>query len=173
MKKYIGISLIIALLLIQSLSFAEDIKLLTKGEKIVILHDDYTWEYEKPITYDFDFSTIKDNKIPSFLRQGISANKATIITAVKMYLQGWRYTMPEPKSAQAAWGNYDGRTTWFYGYWHNIKIEAVSSSTPILKSNGRFVGDGQDQRNYYRNGGSPRWPTKIEWLLSESGGVEP
>ena len=32
--------------------------------------------------------------------------------------------MPQPKSRQAAWGNGDGRTTWFYGFWDNEKPEA-------------------------------------------------
>ena len=118
-------------------------------------------------------SSVKSNKIPSYLRQGITVDKATLNIAIKMYQQGWRYAMPEPKSAQAMWGNYDGRTTWWYHDWENIKTEQHSQTTPVLNEQGKYVGDWQDNRGYYRNGGSPSWPTKIEWLLSTSGGVKP
>jgi hypothetical protein len=124
---------------------------------------------EKP----YNTSSVKGNKMPSYLRQGITVDKATLNTAIKMYQQGWRYTMPIPKSPQAAWGNYDGRTTWWYGYWENIKTGQMSKTTPLLNEQGKYIGDWQNMSGYYRNGGSPSQPTKIEWLLSESGGIKP
>ena len=152
---------------------AQQVATLPNGTKVV-LYDDFTWQYYgQDITYDFDFSTITPDTLPLFLRQGIQADVATQTTAVEMYLQGWRYTMPSPKSAQAAWGNSDGRTTWFYGYWYNTLTDQVSSTQPEKKQNGRYLGDDQDLRNYYRKGGAPRLPTELEWLLSQSGGVKP
>ena len=55
----------------------ENIVTLPNGKK-AILHSDKTWEYYEEVTYNYDFSKIKDNQIPSFLRGGISANKKTI-----------------------------------------------------------------------------------------------
>ncbi len=165
---------IILLLLIPSITIADDqIIKLDKGKQI-ILHDDFTWEYVIPTERQIDLSSIKDNAIPQYLRQGIQADKDTIILAIKLYQHGWRYDMPKPKSAQAAWGNSDGRTTWWYGYWYNVNNANLSSQTqPIEKLNGLFYGDNQDRRNYWRNGGSPPFPTKIEWLLSTDGGIAP
>ena len=141
---------------------------------LVTLYDDFTWEYyNQGVSYDFDFSTLTLDTIPSFLRQGIQADVATQTIAVEMYLQGWRYVMPSPKSSQAAWGNSDGRTTWWYGYWHNIKTEQVSATQPVKKENGLYYGDDQDLRHMWRRGGSPRYPTTLEWLLSQNGGVKP
>jgi hypothetical protein len=156
-----------------TLVFAADQTVQLDNGKQVVLHDDYTWEYVDTPKYDYDFSSIQDNVIPAFLRTGIGADAQTIKTAVEMYLQGWRYTMPVPKSAKAAWGYYDGRTTWFYGYWYNIKTKDYSKEVPVKKANGYYYGDGQNVQNYWRNGGSPRFPTKIEWLLSSEGGVKP
>lgn len=51
--------------------------------------------------------------------------------------------MPKPKSSQAAWGNFDGRTTWYYGYWYNVETKAYSKETPTKKSNGYYYGDNQ------------------------------
>lgn len=147
------------------------IETLSNGKKIV-LHSDYTWEYQKAIEYDFDFSTIKSNQIPDFLRQGISADKATLTKAVEIYLQGWRYTMPSPKSSQASWGNRDGRTTWYNGYWRNKKTKSYSGITPKKHSDGYYYGDKQNNQGW-RNGGSPSYPSKMEWLLSLRGGVKP
>jgi hypothetical protein len=110
-------------------------------------------------------------EIPSELRGGIQADNATIQKALEMKRQGWTYIMPEPKSAQAAWGNRDGRTTWWVGYWTNEKNGETSSAEPVLK-NGKYVGDGHGVR-VWRRGGSPSLPTKIEWLLSTSGGIKP
>ena len=108
---------------------------------------------------------------PSTLRSGINANQRTIDKALKMQEQGWVYTMPRPKSAQAAWGNSDGRTTWWPGYWRNSKTGEHSATTPRLKGQ-TFQGDGRQQANW-RRGGSPRPPSKIEWLLSKAGGIRP
>jgi len=145
---------------------------LENGKK-VILHSDKTWEYQIGITYDYDFSKIADDQIPDFLRSGIKANKSTIKTAVEMSLQGWHYTMPIPKSSQAIWGNSDGRTTWWKGYWYNNKTKKYSRDTPQKQSNGHYYGDRQNDNGNWRNGGSPNYPSKIEWLLSSSGGVKP
>jgi hypothetical protein len=145
---------------------------LENGQKI-ILYPNKTWDYYKGISYDFDFTTLADNKIPGFLRQGISVDKNTLHVAVEMYLQGWRYHMPRPKSSQASWGNSDGRTTWWKGYWYNTKTQKYSRSTPVKRSNGYYLGDNQNEKGYWSNGGSPRYPSKIDWLLSDRGGVRP
>lgn len=142
---------------------------LPSGEK-VILYSDKTWDYYKETKSDFDYSSLKENVIPSFLRQGIKVNVQTLKEAVAIYKQGWRYTMPEPKSRQACWGNYDGRTTWWYGYWYNIKTKKYSKDDLHKQLNGEYKGDNQQMKGYYRRGGSPSAPTKIQWLLSSSGG---
>jgi len=137
----------------------------------VVLHDDFTWEYDNEgYVYDFDFSALTPETLPSFLRPGRQADVATQSTAVEMYLQGWRYMMPAPKSAQAAWGNSDGRTTWWYGYWYNVDGERHSASQPTVSDDCEYRGDGQNLANTWRNGGSPSHPTLLEWLLSEYGG---
>lgn len=177
MKKPVIIKALVVLLILSFLLmpqlFAKDQIIQLENGKQVVLHDDFTWEYIETPKYDFDFSVIKDNVIPDFLRQGITVDAETIKTAVEMYLQGWRYTMPKPKSAQAAWGNFDGRTTWYYGYWYNVETKAYSKEIPTKKSNGYYYGDNQNMQYYWRNGGSPRFPNKLEWLLSSGGGVKP
>jgi hypothetical protein len=100
-------------------------------------------------------------------------DKVIVVQAVDMYNQGWRYTMPKPKSNQASWGNNDGRTTWWKGYWYNRITFKYSRLIPKCKANGKYYGDYQNDKDYWRNGGSPSRPTKIEWLLSSSGGVKP
>ncbi|MEO1055007.1 MAG: hypothetical protein AAFX87_30515 [Bacteroidota bacterium] len=40
---------------------------LPDGQK-VILHADKTWDYYEGISYDFDFSTLDNNKIPDFFK---------------------------------------------------------------------------------------------------------
>jgi len=110
-------------------------------------------------------------EIPASLRDGIKADQKTIDTALAMQEQGWEYRMPRPKSNQAAWGNGDGRTTWWNGYWINEKTKQNSNGTPKLKE-GVYAGDGLAQSGW-RRGGSPRFPNKLEWLLSKSGGVAP
>jgi hypothetical protein len=108
--------------------------------------------------------------IPDFLRQGVDATPEQIAVAVEMYNQGWRYTMPRPKSAQAAWGNSNGQTTWYNGYWKNEKTGAYSSGTPRKNEAGEYVGDGRDQSGTWRRGGSPGRPDVYMFLLSRSGG---
>jgi len=109
--------------------------------------------------------------IPDSLRGGINVSQKTINIALAMQQDGWEYTMPVPKSRQAAWGNTDGRTTWWVGYWYNSNTNTYSFATPKLKK-GEYVGDGVGGPGW-RRGGSPRSPTKLEWLLSKSGGIQP
>ena len=156
-----------------AIGFADETVILSNG-KSVVLHDDFTWSYQSDAQKaTFDYSTLSSDSLPTFLRQGIRADLETQRVAVEMYLQGWRYTMPQPKSAQARWGNTDRRTTWFYGYWFNSDTSQYSSIQPTKKQNGLYIGDNQNQKGYYRNGGSPPNPSQIDWLLSESGGVKP
>jgi hypothetical protein len=86
-------------------------------------------------------------------------------TAISMQKQGWSYTLPVPKSRQAAWGNYDRRTTWWYGYWYNSQTGFYSQTTPRLNASGLWIGDYQNFRGYWRNGGSPPAPTRLEQLM--------
>lgn len=64
------------------------------------------------------------------LRDGVQASATDTALAKKLKLAGWEYFMPRPKSAQAAWGNSDGRTTWWNGYWKNSKTGKYSSRQP-------------------------------------------
>ena len=124
------------------------------------------------VTHFTAFSEIT-NSIPSELRTGtFPCDKATIQTALELKHAGWSYIMPEPKSPQAAWGNSDGRTTWWIGYWINKNNNSTSLSQPQKDSNGQFVGDGKGMRAW-RRGGTPKPPTKIEWLCSDYGGIPP
>jgi hypothetical protein len=166
------LSLIVILIAHIGKKSKEQILTLPDSQK-VILYPDKTWDYYKEISYNFDFSILEDNKIPNFLRQGINVDNKTLKTAVEMYLLGWRYTMPTPKSPQASWGNRDGRTTWWKGYWHNDKTQDYSRKTPEKQANGYYYGDKQIEEGECRNGGSPNNPSKLEWLLSSSGGVKP
>jgi hypothetical protein len=111
------------------------------------------------------------SEIPGSLRGGINVDQNTINIALEMQQKGWEYIMPSPKSSKASWGNTDGRTTWWVGYWHNNKTNKFSSSTPKLIK-GEYVGDDSGGSGW-RRGGSPRTPTKLEWLLSKSGGIKP
>ena len=110
-------------------------------------------------------------RIPSSLRGEIKVDQETVAIAIEMQKEGWVYVMPRPKSNQARWGNSDGRTTWWVGYWHNKKTKQSSSTTPKLKG-GLYVGNEEGSPGW-RRGGSPRRPTKLEWLLSKSGGIPP
>lgn len=110
--------------------------------------------------------------IPPELRAGIETTQATIDRALAMQKQGWGYVMPMPKSPQAMWGNTDGRTTWWNGYWINRTTKQYSSTEPALKE-GRYVGDGIDSSGWRRGGSPRRRPTDLEWLLSKSGGIAP
>ena len=135
---------------------AEETITLLNG-KTVILYDDFTWGYFESTNPEKDYSNIK-------------ATKQEIITAIEMYNQGWRYTMPRPKSNQAAWGNTDGRTTWWNGWWYNEKTNLYSKTTPQKTKNGLYLGDNQNNSHSWSNGGSPRTPDKYMFLLSSSGG---
>jgi hypothetical protein len=85
-------------------------------------------------------------EIPHYLRSGITVDAVTLEVAVEMYKQGWRYQMPRPKSTQAMWGNSDGRTTWWVGFWYNKKNQKTSMKMPIKKSSGMYEGDGIQYR---------------------------
>jgi hypothetical protein len=148
---------------------SEQIITLTDGRK-VILFDDFTWRYFEQDQAAVDYSKIRAGEIPSYLRQGTKATPDEIVAAVEMYNQGWRYTMPRPKSAQAAWGNSDGRTTWWYGWWYNEKTKLYSQTTPRKSANGLYLGDNQNNSGGWRNGGSRDWPDVYMFLLSNSGG---
>lgn len=101
-----------------------------------------------------------------------ATDKTALQTALDLKHAGWTYIMPEPKSRQASWGNRDGRTTWFYGYWTNLKNHSTSSLQPVKDAKGEWIGD-QKGMAAWRNGGSPRTPSRVEWLCSDSGGIEP
>jgi|ERR1017187_9453235 hypothetical protein len=113
------------------------------------------------------------NSIPPELRKGdFSCDQATIRAAVELKLAGWTYIMPAQKSPQAAWGNHDGRTTWWIGYWVNKQDNATSATQPKKDSSGKLTGDGNGIRSW-RRGGSPPTPTKTEWFCSDFGGIPP
>src|SRR5262249_47889018 len=99
-------------------------------------------------------------------------DQETIEKAVELKRAGWTYIMPQPRDAQARWGNGDSRTTWWVGYWTNERNHTTSASQPQRGAGGQWVGDGKGVR-YWRRGGSPLAPTKIEWFCSTSGGVPP
>jgi hypothetical protein len=86
-------------------------------------------------------------QVDSDLRSGVTADSATLQKAAAMKKQGWIFIMPKPKSPQAAWGNRDGRTTWWIGYWENKKANDTSAAEPILK-NGLYTGDGKGQEQW-------------------------
>jgi hypothetical protein len=113
------------------------------------------------------------NSIPKELRAAkVTCDKATIDVALELKRAGWTYIMPEPKSPQAAWGNRDGRTTWWLGYWVNKNSDSTSATQPARDANGKLSGDGKGSRSW-RRGGSPPPPTKVEWLCSDFGGIAP
>jgi len=135
-----------------------------KDGKQVVLYDDHTWAEVQDIKVD-NFALYKDK-----LRKGISADEKEIQIACEIYAQGWRYTMPRPKSNQAAWGNRDKRTTWFYGWWYNEKTGEYSDATPQKTKSGLYKGDSRNNAHSWRNGGSPSYPDIYMYLLSSSGG---
>lgn len=143
--------------------FAEE-TVTTKDGRSIILYDDHSWR---------EVSNNKDDKASQYrknLRQGVKASEEEIAQACEMYMQGWRYTMPEPKSKKAAWGNYDRRTTWFRGWWYNEKTKQYSDTTPKKAKNGLYLGDNQNNAYSWTNGGSPAYPDVYMYLLSSSGG---
>jgi hypothetical protein len=107
------------------------------------------------------------------LRKGsFYCDATTRQTALELVHAGWRYVMPKPKSPKAAWGVTDGRTTWWNGYWQNETKHEFSSIQPVKGEDGSFKGNGLGGPSW-RRGGSPSAPSKIEWLCSISGGIEP
>lgn len=164
MKRKLFIFMFMFVLLVNI--YAEQTVTLNDGSK-AILYDDYTWvKVSKNINSNEDL--VKKNK--KYLRANIKASEKEIEFACAMYEQGWSYTMPSPKSAKAAWGVKDGRTTWYNGWWYNSKTKAYSSSTPKKAKTSLFLGDNQNTKNTWRNGGSPSTPDVYMYLLSKSGG---
>jgi hypothetical protein len=102
--------------------------------------------------------------------EGGEAPADAVALATKLQAAGWVYVMPEPKSKAAKWGNKDTRTTWFPGYWKNAKSGGTSVSQPA-ESDG-FKGDGEAKPKW-RDGGSPKPPSYVEWLCSNEGGIAP
>lgn len=163
MKK---ITILILLLITLIPLHSEEILTRADGTKVVIFNDN-TWTNQ-------DDGELKTNKplknYKSFLRDGVKASDNQILIACEIYSQGWVYVMPRPKSSQASWGNWDGRTTWYNGYWHNAKTNLYSNTTPIKKKSGLYLGDNQNYSNTWRNGGTPPTPDVYMFLLSNSGG---
>lgn len=148
----------------------------------IILYDNNRWEFSnvKSIIENKRYELEQLNLVSDYskaLRGGINANPLELEIAKELKKQNWIYIMPIPKSKAARWGNTDGRTTWWYGYWYNEQTKEYSYSIPILSSNGKYEVDpvhvGVHWRNDWRTGGTPPAPKKIEWLLSRSGGVNP
>ena len=146
--------------------FAEEIVTLKDGSQAV-LYDDRSWA---PLTENASSPDELLRSYRSLLRIGINATEEQILTACEMYDQGWRFTMPRPKSAKAAWGVSDGRTTWYNGWWYNSRTKLYSATTPEKSSGGLYVGDNQDLSNTWRRGRSPARPDIYMFLLSISGG---
>lgn len=141
--------------------FAQTTAVTESGDKVVLFKDG---------TYRKNNQPKVDNELKSRIKQignQYSASENDTEEAYLLAAQGWRYTLPQPKSRQAAWGNSDGRTTWWYGYWENIDTNEYSSKIPKIGQAGIFIGDGQKLKGYYRNGGSPSYPTKIETIFSQ------
>jgi len=153
---------VIFLTLISISVFAEEIVTSKNGNKI-ILYDDHTWAEYKTDTVNYD-------NLKNQLRAGRNATEKEIKTACEMLSQGWKYTMPRPKSAKAGWGISDGRTTWWYGYWYNSKTSQYSQITPKQTKSGLYLGDNQNKIGSWRNGGSPAEPDIYMFLLSDVGG---
>ena len=103
---------------------------------------------------------------PATLRPGRTVSAADQEMATELATRGWTYVMPRPKSAKAAWGNPDGRTTWWVGYWRNERTRQTSIRQPAAED--EYTGDGEAPG--WRRGGTPSRPTNVEWLCSESGG---
>lgn len=154
--------LLILIFLSTSLLAQSDIAVTAKGDT-VLLFKDHTYKYKKEIKKK---NSVLDNKITEIGKK-LGASSRDIKEAQALAEQGWEYTLPSPKSNQAYWGNSDGRTTWWYGYWKNIKTREYSSEKPLKKSSGYYKGNGQNNSGSYRRGGSPRYPTKLEKILSE------
>jgi hypothetical protein len=162
MKKSIFLFLVLLVCFLIPLH-SEEIVTTSDGRKIV-LYDDHTWK---------EYSESKSIDIKSFkneLRRNVKASEGEINVACEMLNDGWAYTMPQPKSAKAAWGVSDRRTTWWNGYWYNKSTKQYSDTTPIKSKSGLYLGDNQNSSGTWRNGGSPAKPDVYMYLLSESGG---
>ena len=118
------------------------------------------------IRSNLDLAILKADSVDYFEAEGVYFTKDTLEVAIDMYLQGWRYIMPRPKSSEAKWGLADERTTWWNGYWYNVYYSMYSEGIPKKESNVFYYGDNKNNSGSWRNGGSPRFPTKIERLLS-------
>jgi hypothetical protein len=164
MKK---ILVVLCLALFFTKIYSEEIVELNDGRKVV-LYDDHTWAEIKKDTIQNNLDLV--GKYKQQLRKGITATDSEIKTACEMLSQGWKYTMPRPKSAQAAWGNSDRRTTWYNGFWYNSISNLFSVETPTKRDSGLYLGDNQNSSNSWRNGGSPRMPDIYMYLLSDFGG---
>ena len=161
----IGITLVLILITVLALLgtsvFAETAATTESGEKVILFPDG---------TYRKNIQPKIDDKLQLRIKQignKHSASDNDSNEAYSLASQGWRYVLPQPKSNQAAWGNSDGRTTWWYGYWENIETNEYSSKKPQFGQSGIWVGDGQNQKGYYRRGGSPTYPSKVELILNE------
>jgi|SRR5271170_766381 len=82
------------------------------------------------------------------------AARAKLDYLVSVSVGHWKSHIPMPKSREAAWGNYDGRTTWWNGGWFNSGANQYSTAQPAIDADGNISGDGQDWRGW-RTGGSP------------------
>lgn len=153
---------LITLFLVTPVSFAQEIVVTPQGKKI-ILYDDGT--YKRLDNSQRNNSALLDKIHKLAKKHNASEKELNIVNALA--IQGWTYTLPKPKSAQASWGNSDGRTTWWYGYWHNTLTDRYSQSMPKKSKSGHYVGDNQNMKGYYRRGGSPRYPNNIEKILSD------
>ena len=141
---------------------AQKVVITTQGDTLLLFEDG---TYREVInSAKIDSSLLK--KIQK-IGQEVNANGTQIQQSYQLAKQGWRYTLPQPKSRQAAWGNNDGRTTWWYGYWYNETRHVYSKTKPKKSKSGLYIGDGQKLNGYYRNGGSPPYPSKIELILSK------
>lgn len=104
------------------------------------------------------------------VRECPTATPEEVALAKRLISLGWEYRMPRPKSDKAAWGNSDGRTTWWPGYWIQQPSGRTSASVPN-EADG-FAGDNAASTGW-RRGGSPGRPSRIQWMCSKSGGIQP
>lgn len=141
---------------------AQTIAITTAGDT-VYLHNDGS--YQKKEAPKKENTRLKSNT--ENLGKKYSASSREVEEAYSLAAQGWRYNLPQPKSPQAAWGNSDGRTTWWYGYWKNSQTGKHSSTKPKLSKTGIWAGDDQNLAGYYRRGGSPAYPSRVERILSD------
>ncbi|MCB0279626.1 MAG: hypothetical protein KDD94_09005 [Calditrichaeota bacterium] len=152
----------VALFLFISICFSQE-EAVTRSGVTVLLFEDGTWR-KKEADAGLDAQLMR--RIAD-LAQKHQATKDETREAYELAAAGWRYTLPQPKSKQARWGNSDGRTTWWYGYWYNRQTNAYSQKIPKQSQAGLWLGDNQNNKGSYRRGGSPRYPTAIELILTE------